>query len=115
MSDQVAGLVISLVASALILTIATLIRVRGPEGLVRHVDWNRVSDPQALGHYLSLIMSLMGCLIAAHGVMRYAFQGSHEMRNIGSIVFVILMALLALAILLGQLRYQDKPRRDGRR
>lgn len=118
MSDQIVGLVVSLAAATLIFVVSILIRVRGPVGLVKNVDWSRVSDPQGLGQFVSLMMSLMAALIAAHGVLLYAFHGDHALRNIGSVAFVILMALCALALMLGRLRYQDKPfedrRRDGR-
>jgi len=118
MPDHIAGLVGSLVAATLIFVISVLIRVRGPVGLVKNVDWNRVSDTQGLGQFVSLIMSLMAALIAAHGVMLYAFHGDRALRNIGTVAFVILIALCTLALMLGQLRYQDKPsegrRRDGR-
>jgi hypothetical protein len=114
MSDELVGLVVSLVAGAVVFTIAQLIRVRGPVGLVKNVDWSRVSDPQALGHYVSLMMTLMGALIAAHGVALYAFRTDHATRNLFTTGFVVLIAVLTLAIIIGQQRYQDKPRRDGR-
>ncbi|HEY8011894.1 MAG TPA: hypothetical protein VIE67_12950 [Rudaea sp.] len=115
MSAQLIGLVVSLVGGGLILTIAILIRIRGPFGLVKNVDWERVSDPQALGDYVSLIMTLMGAVVASYGVLSYAFHGDMQSRKIGHFVFVVLMIIFGLALWLGQQRYQDKPRRDGRR
>jgi hypothetical protein len=120
MSDELAQLVISLIGAALILTIAILIRVRGPVGLVKGVDFTRVSDLDGLAMFASLVMSGMGALIAAHGAMVYAFHADRSARNIGSIVFVALMAVLAIVLLVGQQRFQDLPRhngagRDGRR
>ncbi len=48
-------------------------------------------------------------------VLLYAFHGDRQLRNVRSVVFVILIAILTLALLLGTQRYHDKPRRDGRR
>lgn len=115
MSAQLTGLVVSLLAGGLILAIAILIRVRGPFGLVKNIDWERVSDPQALGDYVSLIMTLMGSVVASYGVLSYAFHGDMRSHKIGHFVFVILIITLAFALWLGRQRYQDKPRRDGRR
>ena len=115
MSDELTTLVISLLGSGLILAIAMLIRVRGPVGLIKGVDWTRVSDAQGLGQYVSMIMTIMGALIAAHGALIYGFHGDKAARNAGSVIFVALMAICALAMLIGQQRYHDKPPHDGRR
>ena len=115
MSYELAGLMISLIAAALILTIAMLIRMRGPVGFVKNIDWNRVSDPHGLGHFASLVLSLMGALIASHGVTLYAFRADYPLRNWCTVAFVTLICLATLALLIGQQRYQDKPRRDERR
>jgi len=114
MSDELTTLAISLLGSGLILTIAMLIRVRGPIGLIKG-DWTRVSDAQGLGQYVSMIMTIMGALIAAHGALIYGFHGDKAARNTGSVIFVALMAVCALAMLIGQQRYHDKPQHDGRR
>ena len=108
MSDDLSGLVISLVVAVMLLTIAALIRVRGPMGFVKNIDWNRVSDPHGLGQFVSLVLVLMGALIAAHGVVLYAFRADHALRNACSVVFVILICLATIALLIGQQRYQDK-------
>lgn len=115
MSNALAGLVFSLMVAALLLTIAALIRVRGPVGLVKNIDWNRVSDPHGLGHFVSLLLNMMGALVASYGVTLYAFRADHVLRNACTVVFVTLICLVMLALLIGQQRYQDKPRRDERR
>jgi len=115
MPDAVTALTISLVVCALLQTIAVLIRLRGPRGFVRNIDWDRVSDPQGLGHFVALMMSVLGALIAAHGVAVYAFHDAPPLRNAATTAFVVLLALAVLALLVGQLRYQDKPKRDERR
>ncbi|MFT3792790.1 MAG: hypothetical protein QM741_17350 [Rudaea sp.] len=109
MSDQLAALVIHLLAAGLILVTALLIRVRGPTGLVKGVDWTRVGDPQGLGQYVSTIMIIIGALIIGHGVLIYAYQGDKGARDILSVGFAALMVTLSLAMLIGQQRYQDKP------
>ena len=114
MSDALTALVASLLIGSLLLVIAMVIRLRGPEGLVKGVDWARVSDIEGFGQFVSLMMTLMAALVAAHGVALYALHGEPALRNIASIVFVALIALLTLALVMGQLRYQDRPRRDGR-
>ena len=115
MSDPIAALAISLVVCALLQTIALLIRLRGPRGFVKNIDWDRVSDPQGLGHFVALMMSMLGALIAAHGVAVYAFHDAPPLRNAATLAFVVLLSLTVLALLLGQQRYQDKPKHDGRR
>jgi hypothetical protein len=118
MSNDLAGLVIRAVVGVVPLVIATLIRVRGPAGLVRNVDWNRVSDPLALGHFISLILSALGALIIADGIILYAFGSDPKLRDSINIVFAVLVGVLALAMLAGRLRYQDKPpmrKRNGSR
>jgi hypothetical protein len=120
MSDELTTLIVSLVMGMLVFGIAMLIRIRGPVGLVKQVDWSRVSDPQGLGQFVSLILTLMSALIAAHGALIYAFHADRSSRNIGTVVFVVLITALVLALLIGQQRYQDKPRSkmqctDGRR
>ena len=116
MSAPLTGLVVSVIAAAALFAIALLIRIRGPVGLVKNVDWSRVSDRDGFGQYASLVMICMSSLVAAHGFLLYAFAADHPIRSAGSIVFVVLMALLAVAMLIGQLRYQDRhpvaPRRD---
>ena len=115
MSSEFAGLAISAVVGAVLFVIAVLIRVRGPIGLVKNVDWSRVSDPHALGHYVSLMMSVLSTLIVAHGVVLYELRFNPGLRNAFSTVFVTCVCVLTLALALGQLRYQDKPKRDERR
>ncbi len=112
-SDEVSTLFVSLVAAMSLFGISILVHVRGPVGIIKNIDWNRVSDMQGLGHYVGLIMSIMGALVAAHGVWLYTFQG--DARVVGTTVFTVLMVLLALALIVGALRYQDQPRRDGSR
>jgi len=114
MSDALTGLVASLITGALLFAIAMRIRFRGPEGLVKGVDWTRVSDSDGLGQFVSLVMTLMAALVAGHGVALYEFHDEPELRNIASIVFVALIAVLTLTLALGQQRYQDRPRRNGR-
>ena len=114
MSDQTAGLIVSLVIAALLFVVAITIRVRGPVGLVRNVDWSRVSDPHGLGTFVAMIMTIMSALIAGHGVLLYALHDDRATRNVVSVVFVILIALSVLAMLVGQLRFQDRPRSGGR-
>src|SRR5215470_5441767 len=107
MSDQTAGLIISLVFAALLFGVAVAIRVRGPVGLVRNVDWTRVSDPHGLGTFVAMIMTIMSALLAGHGVLLYALHDDPATRNVVSVVFVTLIALSLLAMLVGQLRFQD--------
>jgi hypothetical protein len=114
MSSELAGLVIGGAVGTLLFVIAMLIRLRGPVGLVKNVDWNRVSDPHALGYFVSLIFSALSALIIGHGAALYAFRFQSALRNTVSVVFVVLVCMLVLAMMLGQLRYQDKPKRDGR-
>ena len=115
MSDAITGMAISLVVCALLQTIAALIRLRGPQGFVKNVDWERVSDPQGLGHFVALMMSALGALIAAHGLALYAFRADPALRNAATLTFVVLLSITVLALLLGQQRYQDKPNRHERR
>jgi hypothetical protein len=110
MSDDLSGLIVSLVAGALVLGIALAIRIRGPQGLLKSIDWNRVSDPDGLGQFASLIVALMGATIAAHGILLFALHGSPSLRNMSSVAFVVVLSVLAIVLLIGQLRYQDKPR-----
>ena len=109
MSDELTGLIVSLVVGALVLAIALLIRIRGPVGLLKNIDWDRVSDPQHLGQFASLILTLIGAAIAAHGIFLFTLHGNASLRNTGTIVFVVVISVLALVLLVGQLRYQDKP------
>jgi len=115
MSDELTGLGISVGVGIFLFVIATLIRVRGPVGLVKNVDWNRVSDPHALGHFVSMIMGFLSALIVAHGLALYGFRFDPALRNAISVVFVVCICTLTLALMLGQLRYQDMPKRDERR
>jgi uncharacterized membrane protein YeaQ/YmgE (transglycosylase-associated protein family) len=114
-SDEVTHLIVSFVAAVWMFIMAILIRVRGPAGLVKNVDWSRVSDPLALGHFVSLILGAIGALIAAHGVTLYAFHAIPALRNMSTVVFIVLVCALTLALLLGQKRYQDKPKRNEHR
>jgi len=109
MSDQLAGLVISLVVGALMLTIALLIRMRGAVGLLKNIDWDRVSDPHGLGQFASVILALIGFATIAHGIFLFALHGDPSARNWVTIAFVVVISILTIVLLLGQLRYQDKP------
>ncbi|MEP6939703.1 MAG: hypothetical protein ABI846_08060 [Rudaea sp.] len=115
MSDLSIALVASLVVATLLFAIAIAIPVRGPAGLVKNVDWRRVSDPQGLGEFASLVMTLMSAMIAAHGVALYAFAADRAARNVAVVAFVVLIAILTLALALGQQRYPDQSPHDGRR
>ncbi|MDR3385662.1 MAG: hypothetical protein P4L92_01310 [Rudaea sp.] len=66
MSNGLAGIVIR-TAVGVVPFFATLIRMRGPAGLVRNADWARVGDPLALAHFVSLILGVLGALIVADG------------------------------------------------
>ena len=114
MSAPLAVLVVRLVVATLLFAVAVAIRVRGPIGLVKDVDWRRVSDPQGLGQFTSLTLTLMSALIAAHGVTLYVFQADPASRTVATVTFSALIGLLALALLLGRRRYQDKDADNGR-
>ncbi len=60
MSEQRAGRIISLVVGALMRTIARLMRMHGPLGLLKNIGWDRVSDPHGLGQFASVILALIG-------------------------------------------------------
>ncbi|GEM_PF-2768315 len=109
MSDQLAGLIISLVVGILMFTIALLIRIRGPVGLLKNIEWDRVSDPHGLGQFASVILALLGVAIVTHGIFLFALHGDTSARNWVTIAFVVVISILTIVLLLGQLRYQDKP------
>ncbi len=114
MSDGLTALVACLVTGTIVFVVAMLIRVRGPERLVKGVDLARVSDIDGLGQFVSLMMTILAALIAAQGVVLYVFHDDPTLRKTGSIVSVALIALTTLALFVGKQRYQDRPRRDGR-
>ena len=97
MPDELARLAASLTGSAAILIVAILIRVRKPARLVKGVDGARVRDIEVLGQFVSLIMSIMGTLLAAHGALVLALHDDKASRNIAAMVFFVLMAMLILA------------------
>jgi hypothetical protein len=114
MSDPLTALLATLIFGTLLFAMAMVVRFRGPQGLVKGVDWTRVSDIQGFGQFVSLIVTIIAALNVAQGVARYVLRDEPALRNIATIVFVTLIALFTLTLVIGQLRYQDRPRRDGR-
>lgn len=118
MTDKLTELIVASATGIVMLILAIVIRVRGPRGLVHGVDWERVSDVQGLGQFVSMMVSVLAALIVAHGIALYAFFQDDSKRNIATVVFVVCICLIVFALLIGKLRYQDKPaarKTDGRR
>lgn len=109
MSDQLTGLLVTLLTAALCWALAIVIRIRGPVGLVNGVDWRRVSNPQALGRFASLILLLIGAIACAMGVAIYALFDNHPLLNIVVVVSVASICALSAIAVIGTLRYQDRP------
>jgi hypothetical protein len=108
MSGQIQSLILCFAAGSVFLGMALWVRFRGPIGILKNVDWSRVSDPQGLGIFISLMLTLMSADFMVFGV--YSFYASpDEVAQTGHYVFVTVLLLLAIAIWIGQVRYQDKP------
>ena len=118
MSEPLHGLIGCLVGGAVTLVIAALIRIRGPRGLVNGVDWNRVSNIDGLGQFVSTMLIGVGALVMALGAVLFVWQGDLVLRDTVAGVLAVLLTCFGGAIAIGVRRYQDKPaprKSDGRR
>ena len=118
MSEPLTGLVVCLTGGAITLVIAALIRIRGPRGLVNGVDWNRVSDMRGLGEFVSTILTAVGVIVIAHGVVLFLWHADIVLRDVVVAVLTVLLVGLCGVLVIGIRRYQDKPagrKTDGRR
>lgn len=107
--DPLAGLVACLIAAAVVVGIAVLIRFRGPIGLVNGIDWNRVSDVHGLGEFVSLMLLALGAVVAANGVALYALRFDATLLGAAVAAFLVAIAVLTATLLFGLRRFQDKP------
>ena len=91
--------------------------VRSPRGrrLIRGVDWTRVSDPDGLAQWISLLMLALAALILINTGLRYAWRDEPGWPVVGHDLLAPAMGVVLLAMFLIKRRYQDRPARDGRR
>ena len=90
--------------------------VRWPQGrrLIRGVDWTRVSDPDGLAQWISLLTIALAALILLNTGLRYAWRDEPAWPIVGRDLLAPAMAVVLLAMFLIKHRYQDRPR-NGRR
>jgi len=114
MTPATIGLIGGLWVGAAVLALG--LAVRWPRGrrLIRGVDWTRVSDPEGLAQWFSLLMLTLGALILVNTGLRYAWRDEPAWPIVGHDVLAPAMALVLLATFLIKRRFQDRPR-DGRR
>ncbi len=118
MTEPLNGLIACLGGGAVTLVIAAVVRVRGPRGLVNGVDWNRVSDVQGLGQFVSMLLTVIGTLVIAEGVILFVWEADFVLRDVLAAIVTVLIVCLGGALAIGVRRYQDKPaprKTDGRR
>jgi hypothetical protein len=115
MSPDLQSTLVTALIGAVPVAVAIAIRVRGPRGLIRGVDWSRVSDVDGLTHYLSLILLMIGALIILYGPIEVAARHDPALREAVGIVFGVLMMLLLLARWFVKRQFQRVDGRDGKR
>ena len=113
MSPVLIGLIGSQITALVIVLTALALNVNRAARLIKHVDWQRVSDPQGLVHYTRLIMLVAGALVSINGILRY-FLPIGQARFSGFVLITLLIAM-AVAMTILKARFQDRPRRDGKR
>lgn len=111
MADDIAVLIVTLAMGAVPFLIAVLIRMRGPHGIIKGVDWQRVSDPHALGQFIAALNTVIGALIAMLGVTLFALRDATSLREAVAASFLIAIGLCAAALVVGKRRHQDQPAR----
>lgn len=119
MSEAVSGFIILAVSSLIPFVLGYAIRKRGPKGIVNGVDWERVSNMGGLTQFLSNMAYVLGFIMLAAGVATSLIGKHPEWRNLIGVGIAVAVVGTTLILILGMLRFQDKPsvtrKRDGRR
>ena len=114
-SPSMAGMVGSQITALVIVSTALALNIKRAARLIRHVDWQRVCDPQGLVHYTRLVMLITGALVSINGILRYTLPIGQAMERVGGFVLITLLIALAVAMMILKSRFQDRPSRDGKR
>ncbi len=120
MSDQVMLLLASSFPAAVLLVLAYVIRLHGPQGFVHGIgDWSKVSEQtrRRAGRATSNVLVEMAALILGHGVYAWLYPDDRAHAALARLVLSGGNGLLIVGLLLYLLHLQkiDGAGRHGRR
>jgi hypothetical protein len=115
MTSATIGLIGGIGVGLAILAVGLGVRSANGRRLIRGVDWTRVSDPDGLAQWISLLMLALAALIVGNTALHYVWRDEPGWPIVGHDPLAPPMLLVLFAMFLIKRRFQDRPARDGRR
>jgi hypothetical protein len=109
MSKNIAGFIILMVASLIPFVLGYIVRKRGGAGWINGVNWDRVSDVEGCSRFASNRMYVLGLILVSAGAGTLLLDQHPEWRPILGVLIAVAVVANTLILILGLLRYQDKP------